>query len=46
VRGLVLNALFGWWADPAAALVMLPIIARNGVEALRGKKCCDDDACH
>jgi divalent metal cation (Fe/Co/Zn/Cd) transporter len=44
--GLVLNALFGWWwADPAAALVMLPIIAGEGVEALRGEQCCDD-ACH
>ena len=40
--GLVLNALFGlWWADPAAALVMVPIIAREGVEGLRGAKCCD-----
>lgn len=40
--GLVLNALFGlWWADPAAALVMVPIIAREGVEGLRGEKCCD-----
>ena len=40
--GLVLNALFGlWWADPAAALVMVPIIAREGVESLRGEKCCD-----
>lgn len=46
LAGLLLNALFGWWwADPAAALVMLPIIAREGVEALRGKKCCDDGAC-
>jgi len=40
--GLVLNALFGWWwADPAAALAMAPIIAREGVEALRGKVCAD-----
>ncbi len=38
--GLLLNSLFGWWwADPAAALVMLPIIAREGVEALRGEAC-------
>lgn len=45
--GLILNALFGWWwADPVAALVMLPIIAKEGVEALRGEKCCDDGACH
>ena len=40
--GLLLNALFGWWwADPAAALVMVPIIAREGVEALRGEACDD-----
>jgi divalent metal cation (Fe/Co/Zn/Cd) transporter len=39
--GLGLNALLGWWwADPAAALVMAPIIAHEGVEALRGKTCC------
>lgn len=41
--GLLLNALLGWWwADPAAGLVMVPIIAKEGVEALRGKTC----ACH
>ena len=29
--GLLLNAIFGWWwADPIAALVMVPIIAREG----------------
>lgn len=44
--GLVLNALFGyWWADPIAALIMVPIIAYEGVEGLRGKKCCDDVHC-
>jgi divalent metal cation (Fe/Co/Zn/Cd) transporter len=42
--GLVLNALFGWWwADPIAGLVMVPIIAREGVESLRGNVCAD---CH
>ena len=42
--GLLLNALFGWWwADPAAALVMVPIIVKEGVEALRGETCCDDE---
>ena len=42
--GLGLNALFGWWwADPVAAIVMVPIIAREGVEALRGEVC---DDCH
>ena len=45
--GLLLNALLGWWwADPLAALAMTPIIAREGVQALRGKTCCDGDACH
>ena len=41
--GLLLNALFGWWwADPVAALVMVPIIAKEGIEALRGEQCqCD-----
>lgn len=34
--GLTLNALFGWWwADPVAALIMVPIIAREGFEDLR-----------
>lgn len=41
--GLVLNALFGWWwADPAAALVMTPIIVKEGIQALRGENCCGD----
>ena len=43
--GLLLNALLGWWwADPVAALVMVPIIAKEGSDALRGKTCCSD--CH
>ncbi len=38
--GLLLNALFGWWwADPIAAAVMVPIILREGREALSGKSC-------
>jgi divalent metal cation (Fe/Co/Zn/Cd) transporter len=42
--GLVLNALFDWWwADPVAALIMVPIIAREGAEGLRGEVCED---CH
>jgi divalent metal cation (Fe/Co/Zn/Cd) transporter len=45
--GLLLNALLGWWwADPIAALVMAPIIGKEGVEALRGKACCDGASCH
>ena len=36
LAGLLLNTLFGWWwADPVAALVMVPIIAREGVQGLR-----------
>lgn len=43
--GLALHWLLGWWwADPVAALVMVPIIAREGVQALRGKGC-DDCGC-
>jgi divalent metal cation (Fe/Co/Zn/Cd) transporter len=42
LAGLMLNALFGWWwADPVAALVMVPLIAKEGVNALRGRPCCD-----
>ena len=45
--GLLLNALLGWWwADPVAALVMVPIIVKEGIEALRGESCCDEGACH
>lgn len=45
--GLLLNALLGWWwADPVAALVMVPIIVKEGIEALRGETCCDEGACH
>ena len=40
--GLGLNALFGWWwADPIAGLIMVPIVVKEGVDALRGKTCCD-----
>ncbi len=47
LAGLILNALLGWWwADPVAALVMIPIIAKEGVEALRGETCCDEAGCH
>ena len=47
LAGLGLNALFGWWwADPVAALVMVPIIAKEGFEALRGEACgCSGDGC-
>lgn len=46
LAGLALNALFGfWWADPVAGLVMTPIIAQEGVEALRGEACGCGDSC-
>src|SRR6266566_4917357 len=38
LAGLLLNALSGWWwADPAAALIMVPVIAKEGIEGLQGK---------
>ena len=40
--GLALNAIWGlWWADPLAALAMVPLIVREGVEAMRGEHCDD-----
>jgi cation diffusion facilitator family transporter len=39
LTGLLLNAAFGWWwADPVAALVLVPLIAREGMEGLRGEE--------
>lgn len=36
--GLLVNAIFGWWwADPVAALVIVPLVIKEGLEAL------DDD---
>ena len=47
LAGLLLNALVGWWwADPVAALIMVPIIVKEGIEGLRGETCCDDVDCH
>jgi divalent metal cation (Fe/Co/Zn/Cd) transporter len=41
--GLILNATFDWWwADPAAGLLMIPIIVREGINGLKGQSCCDD----
>jgi divalent metal cation (Fe/Co/Zn/Cd) transporter len=38
--GLLANALLGWWwADPAAALVIAAIAAKEGVESWRGESC-------
>lgn len=45
LAGVALNATLGWWwADPLAALAMVPIIAREGVEGVRGEPSCDDCA--
>lgn len=57
--GLLLNAALGWWwADPVSGLIMVPIIAKEGIGALRGEKCgcesplvaekdcCCDSDCH
>lgn len=44
--GLLLNAAFHWWwADPVAALIMVPIIVREGWDGIRGKTCCDCHSC-
>jgi divalent metal cation (Fe/Co/Zn/Cd) transporter len=40
LAGLLANALAGWWwADPAAALVIAGVAAREGVESWRGESC-------
>jgi divalent metal cation (Fe/Co/Zn/Cd) transporter len=40
--GLALNVVFSWWwADPVASLIMLPIIIKEELEALRGEVCAD-----
>jgi divalent metal cation (Fe/Co/Zn/Cd) transporter len=42
LAGLGLNAWLGWWwADPVAGAVMVPLIAWEGLEAVRGRTCCD-----
>ena len=41
--GLLLNAVWHVrWADPAAALVIVPLILREGWEAVQGKPCACD----
>jgi divalent metal cation (Fe/Co/Zn/Cd) transporter len=40
LAGLAVNAVWGVrWADPVAALALLPIIIREGWEAWKGKPC-------
>jgi divalent metal cation (Fe/Co/Zn/Cd) transporter len=44
LAGVGLNAALGWWwADPVAALLMVPIIAKEGIEGVRAEADCD---CH
>jgi divalent metal cation (Fe/Co/Zn/Cd) transporter len=40
--GLLLNTFLGWWwADALAAVIMVPIIAKEGIDGLRCKACDD-----
>ncbi|MBZ5667226.1 MAG: cation transporter [Acidobacteriia bacterium] len=40
LAGLVTNAFWGIaWADPAAALCLIPLIMREGWQALKGRPC-------
>lgn len=40
--GLLLNRALGWWwADPLAALCMLPIIVKEGLDGVQGRSSCD-----
>lgn len=44
LAGLAVNGIWGvGWADPVAALALLPLIGREGWEAMKGKPCCDLD---
>jgi divalent metal cation (Fe/Co/Zn/Cd) transporter len=54
LAGLLLDALAGWgWADPAAALIIAAVAAREGIAAWHGDNCCSpapgaaspDDCC-
>lgn len=43
LAGVGLNALAGWWwADPVAAFAMVPIIAKEGLNGVRGEPACDE----
>ncbi len=45
LAGVGLNTLFGWWwADAVAALAMVPIIAKEGADGIRGHSACADCA--
>jgi divalent metal cation (Fe/Co/Zn/Cd) transporter len=41
LSGLILYAAFGlWWADALAALFMVPIIAKAGIDGVRAEAWC------
>ncbi|MBP9090953.1 cation diffusion facilitator family transporter [bacterium] len=40
LAGLGLNMAFGWtWADPVSALLIVPLVIKEGMEGLRGEAC-------
>jgi divalent metal cation (Fe/Co/Zn/Cd) transporter len=42
LAGLAVNAIWRvTWADPLAALALIPLIAREGLQAMKGKPCCN-----
>jgi divalent metal cation (Fe/Co/Zn/Cd) transporter len=44
LTGLGLNGVWGWWwADPVAGLAMVPLIAWEGIEGIRGRSACGED---
>jgi divalent metal cation (Fe/Co/Zn/Cd) transporter len=44
LAGVLLNATLGWWwADPVAALCMVPIILSEGIDGMRARAC--EDCC-
>lgn len=46
VGRLASHAVLGWWwADPVAGLLMVPIIAKEGIDGIKGKACCDECGC-
>jgi divalent metal cation (Fe/Co/Zn/Cd) transporter len=41
LAGLVLNPTLGWWwADPIAALIMVPLVAKEGLDGVKNQACC------
>lgn len=46
LAGLLLNMLFGWWwADAAAGLLLVPMLIREGLEAIKGTECGCHEGC-